>query len=205
MTKEATPRGADSVTPRGRDTKSAQTDKPLNAKQLRFVEEYLKDLNATQAVIRAGYSARNADVTGPRMLGHVGIATAIDAKRRELTHANGITVERVLKELSRLAFVDTRKLYKEDGSLKMPHEWDDDTAAAIAGLDTVEEFAGKGDARESIGWSKKVKQWEKKGALETLLKHLGASGDKPAENHLHVNITVPGLADFAAKLAKVVG
>ena len=83
-----------------------------------------------------------------------------------------VSVERVLQELSRLAFHDLRKLYNEDGSLKPPKEWDDDTAAAVAGLEIFEEFSGQGKEREKIGETKKVKVWDKKGALELLGKTL---------------------------------
>lgn len=55
----------------------------LTAKQQRFVDEYLIDLNATQAAIRAGYSPNNADVTGPRLLGNVGVAAEITKGQQE--------------------------------------------------------------------------------------------------------------------------
>ena len=51
----------------------------MTPKQQRFVEEYLIDLNATQASIRAGYSAKNADKIGPELLGKTGVAEAIQA------------------------------------------------------------------------------------------------------------------------------
>jgi phage terminase small subunit len=58
-------------------TNNPTSDRTLTPKQLRFVEEYLVDLNATQAAIRAGYSARNADKIGPELLGKTRVAAAI--------------------------------------------------------------------------------------------------------------------------------
>lgn len=83
---------------------------PLNPKQQRFVAEYLTDLNATQAAIRAGYKADNADVTGPRLLGNVGVAAAIAAGQAKVAGVLDLTAESVLRNLE-LA----RKLAMGDG------------------------------------------------------------------------------------------
>lgn len=77
--------------------------KPLNPKQERFVAEYLIDLNATQAAIRAGYSAATAEQQGPRLLGHVGVKRAINAGKRRLASKLELTAERVLADISRIA------------------------------------------------------------------------------------------------------
>lgn len=71
----------------------------LTPKQQRFVVEYLIDLNATQAAIRAGYKADNADVTGPRMLGNVGVAAAIEAIRKVRTEASELNEQWVMDRL----------------------------------------------------------------------------------------------------------
>jgi phage terminase small subunit len=71
----------------------------LTPKQQRFVAEYLKDLNATQAAIRAGYSATNADVTGPRLLGNVGIAAEIQKRQDKIAGKLELTAEKVLQDL----------------------------------------------------------------------------------------------------------
>lgn len=74
----------------------------LTPKQARFVDEYLLDLNATQAAIRAGYSAANADVTGPRMLGNVGVAAALAARQAKVAERHGITLDSHLDTLATL-------------------------------------------------------------------------------------------------------
>jgi len=71
----------------------------MTPKQTRFVQEYLIDLNATQAAIRAGYSAKNADVDGPRLLGNAGVKAAIETAQAAYAKNVGITVEYVLGRL----------------------------------------------------------------------------------------------------------
>lgn len=86
----------------GRSRGSPSTPRPaagLKAKQQRFVDEYLKDCNATQAAIRAGYAAKNADVTGPRLLGTVGVKAAVQVGLDKLQERTGISAAYVLEGL----------------------------------------------------------------------------------------------------------
>jgi phage terminase small subunit len=89
------------------------------------------------------------------------------AKRAEITAAD------VLKEAARIAFSDIRKLFDENGNLKPVSELDDDIAAAVASIEVTEEFAGSGESREFVGYTKKIKFWDKNAALEKLFKLLG--------------------------------
>jgi phage terminase small subunit len=75
----------------------------LTDKQSRFVEEYLIDLNATQAAIRAGYSASSADVNGSRMLGNAKVARAIAEKIEKRSQATSLTAEYVVNSLMEVA------------------------------------------------------------------------------------------------------
>lgn len=84
-----------------------------------------------------------------------------------------ITAERVLLEIARIAFFDPRKLYYPDGSPIPINLLDDDTAAALAGLDIHEEYEGTGKDRKFIGYTKKYKVSEKNAALEKLAKYRG--------------------------------
>ena len=83
------------------------------------------------------------------------------------------TVRQTLIEASRIALFDPRKLFREDGSPKPISELDDDTAAALAGLDVHEEYAGSGEDRVFIGYTKKYRLAEKNVALEKLFKFHG--------------------------------
>lgn len=76
----------------------------LTAKQDRFVEEYLVDLNATQAAIRAGYSEKNADKIGPELLGKTRVSEAIQAAIRKRAERVEITQDMVTEELKKIGF-----------------------------------------------------------------------------------------------------
>ena len=74
----------------------------LTAKQERFVDEYLVDLNATQAAIRAGYLAKSAHVEGSRLLTNAKVGAAIAAAKRERSEATQIDAEYVLRKLHQI-------------------------------------------------------------------------------------------------------
>ncbi|WP_010094391.1 terminase small subunit [Ornithinibacillus scapharcae] len=78
----------------------------LTEKQKRFVEEYLIDLNATQAAIRAGYSKKNADKIGPELLGKTRVTEAIEIAKKKRSKRTEITQDRVLNELAKVGFAN---------------------------------------------------------------------------------------------------
>ena len=150
---------------------AASTAKALNPKQQQFVAEYLVDLNATQAAIRAGYSPKTAGVQGFDLLRKPEIAAAIESLRNEHAKNTGLTVERVLTEAMRLAFFDIRKLTDAEGNPLPISQLDDDTAAAIQGLELATERSRGEDPVETV--VRKYKVADKNVALERLFKHLG--------------------------------
>lgn len=154
----------------------------LTPKQKRFVDEYLVDLNAAQAAIRAGYSEKTAKEIGCENLTKPNIAAAIEEERLKLGKRTNITQERVLQEYGRLAFLDIRKAFDDNGNLKHIQDLDDDTAAAIAGLEVqVEKSKGTDEEGKSlleITRTHKIKLSDKKGALDSIAKHLGMFVDK---------------------------
>lgn len=151
---------------------------PITPKKQRFVDEYLVDLNATQAAIRAGYSAKTAHSQGPRLLDDVGVKELIADAMAKRSEATKITAERVLQELGRVALFDPRRLLNADGSPRPINELDDDTAAVLAGMDISEEYIGTGEDRRFVGYTKKVKFADKVGALQLAMRHLGMLTDK---------------------------
>lgn len=153
-------------------------NKKLTAKQERFVAEYLVDLNATQAAIRAGYSQKTAYAIAEENLRKPDIAAAVAAGQQKRSERTAITQDRVLQELARIAFFDPRRLLNADGSPKPVNELDDDTAAVLAGMDITEEFEGHGEDRKFIGYTKKVKVSDKVAALGLAMRHLGMLNDK---------------------------
>lgn len=152
----------------------------LNAQRKRFADEYLIDLNATQAYKRAGYKGkgRSAENAASRLLGHVGVQQYIAERMKDREKRTEITQDRVLQELARIAFFDIRKLYNQDGSMKLPSELDDEAAAVLSGVDVTEEWAGTGQERMMIGHTKKAKIFDKGSALTLAMRHLGMLKDK---------------------------
>lgn len=149
----------------------------LNAKQRRFVEEYLSDLNATQAAIRAGYSAKTAGAMGFALLKKLEIANAIQEAMQKRSEKTGITAERVLAELARLSFADIRKIFTEDGQLRPVHELPEEVAASISSVEVVTSRVPGGEPTE-VEYTSKIKFWDKRGSLELLGKHLKLFTDK---------------------------
>lgn len=140
----------------------------LTPKQRRFVEEYLIDLNATQAAKRSGYSEKTAHVIGTENLSKPAIQQAVHAAQKERSERTGITADRVLEELAKIGFADIRKAVDWNGadvSLRSSEEIDDMTAAAISEVSLTQ--AGV-----------KIKMIDKKGALDSLGRHLGLFVDR---------------------------
>ena len=150
----------------------------MNKKQKAFTIEYVIDYNATQAAIRAGYSERSAYSQAYDLLRKPEIMEAIKKLEDEAAARAAVTKDMVLKELARVAFVDPRKLFDEDGRPKDITNLDKDTAAALASVEIFEEFDYNGESRELVGYTKKYKWADKLRALEMLGKHLGMFTDK---------------------------
>lgn len=141
----------------------------MTDKQQRFVEEYMVDLNATQAAIRAGYSQSTAHSIGAENLIKPEIQEAIQKRKQELSDQTGITAERVLKEYAKIAFSDIRELYTPDNNLYDIRQLDDETAGAVMSVE-VDVMSVQG---MPVGETKKVKLYNKLTALEALGKHIG--------------------------------
>lgn len=149
----------------------------LTDKQAAFVCEYLVDKNATQAAIRAGYSAKTARSIGEENLSKPDIRAAIDAGLADLASRVGITAERVLRERARIAFFDPRKLLDAGGNPLPMQNLDDDTAAAIAGVEVVE-MKGGAEIPGVLSLVKKYRLAAKDTSLAALEKYLGLN-EKP--------------------------
>lgn len=153
----------------------------LNDKQARFVAEYLKDMNATAAYKRAGYTAKGnaAEVNAARLLRNAQVQAEVAKRTQKLMGKLEISAERVLRERARLAFLDPRKLVDANGKPLGVHELDEDTAAAVAGFETER------------GRITKLKLASKDASLTALEKHLGlykddAGNGSPLHIHLHL-------------------
>lgn len=150
----------------------------LGPKQQRFVEEYLKDLNATQAAERAGYSLKTAASQGSRLLKNVEIAAELAQRQKARTDAADFDATTVLKELVRIATSDIGEAFDGDGNLRKLKDIPPNVRRAISGVEVDELFEGRGEERASIGLVRKVKLWDKVKALELLGKNLKLFVDK---------------------------
>src|SRR3954447_7585295 len=144
----------------------------LNDRQARFVAEYLLDLNATQAAIRAGYSAATANQIGARLLANVKVAAAIAEAQAARSRRTEVTADRVVLELARVAFGDPRRVmsWGPGGvTLRSSAELADEDAALVAEV---------GETTTKEGGSLKVRMIDKLGALRLLGQHLGMFTEK---------------------------
>lgn len=152
----------------------------LTDKQKKFVEEYLIDLNATQAAIRAGYKkSEYTDTNANKLLENTRIAEAIAKAIAERSRRTGISQDRVVNELAKIAFVNMLDVVDEEGRIRSTASEDD--LACIESIKHKESSSINGDSTE-----REVKIASKLKALELLGKHLGMWNDK-----LDVNMNVP--------------
>lgn len=151
----------------------------LREKQQLFVDEYLIDLNGTQAAIRAGYSAKTANEQASRMLANVSIQQAISERMAERSKRTGVNQDRVVQELAKIAFLKMTDVVDHNGKIKDDASEDD--------LSCIESIKYKhSDTDTGSSTEREVKTASKLKALELLGKHLGMWNDK-----LDVNITQP--------------
>lgn len=144
----------------------------LNPKQQRFVAEYLVDLNATQAAIRAGYSAKTAQVQGSRLLTNAMVAVAVEKAMEARGSRTSVTADKVIKELARIGFSDMRRLM----------EWGPDGVRLLSSEELTEDdalcVAEVTETTTKDGGSIKLKVHDKRAALVDLGRHLGLFVDK---------------------------
>ncbi len=150
-------------------------DKSLSPMQAAFVDEFLIDMNGTKAAIRAGYSERSAHVEASKLLTRPKIIRALANARKDLQRRTLITQERVLQEYAKLAFLDPRNFYDKSGQLKKVPDLDGDTAAALAGMNVKSIYGAEGNLE---GYLQKIRFSDKKGALDSIARHLGMFVEK---------------------------
>lgn len=151
----------------------------LSPRRQKFVKEYLIDFNSTQAAIRAGYSPKDADVQGPRLLGSVGVKDAVAREQARLAARVDVKQEEVVRELRLLAFSNMADFTREDGDkyvLDMSR-CDRSHMAAVQEL-TEDTTGGSGDGERKLVVRTKIKLSNKTDALQLLARHLGMLHDK---------------------------
>ncbi|MGI6225754.1 MAG: terminase small subunit [Peptococcales bacterium] len=169
----------------------------LSPKQKRFVHEYLIDLNATQAAIRAGYSERTAKSIGQRLLTYVDVQAAIQEAMKKREKRTEITQDKVLKELAKLAFADIKD-FLSFRTEKTIVDHDKETGEPIIDYAHVVELKDSDQVDGSLisevqlkNGELKFKLHDKVKALEMCGRHLGMFKDKA-----EVELTIKKLEDF---------
>lgn len=142
----------------------------MTEQRKRFADKYFETLNGTQSAIYAGYSESTARVQASQLLDDEEIQQYLSTLRKEYQEKTGINKESVLNEYRKIAFSDIRKILTVDGGLKSIDEIDDETAGAIAGIESMDVLGEEG---EKFGTNRKIKLHDKLRALEALSKHLG--------------------------------
>lgn len=147
----------------------------LSEKQKTFVDEYLKDLNATQAAIRAGYSQKTAYSVGHENLRKPEIQKTVEEAMKRRSERTEVTQDRVVDELRKIAFVDMGKIVQWNASGVTYKDSADFPEEAKAAIQSVEE------STNAHGGTIKIKLYDKIRALELLGKHLAMFDGKAPE------------------------
>lgn len=157
---------------KGRPLSNGQTS--MAARERVFVEAYIANGNkAAEAAIEAGYNAKSAASRAARLLDRPNVQLMIRERQDELAQRHRLTTESVIAELSKIVHADPRRAFDDNGALLQIKDWPDDLAGAIASVEVEELFTGSGRDRTWIGYTKKVKFWDKNSAIDKAMKHLG--------------------------------
>jgi phage terminase small subunit len=168
------------IAPRRR--KPARPKRTAIDRRERFAREYVVDLNATAAAIRAGYSPKTAQPQASRLLSNAMVAARVEQLKAEIAAKYNLTVERTVKQIARIAYGDPRILYDSNGNMKPVHELSEDAAALLAGIETEQIFEGKGKEREYVGDLVKVKVRSAERALALAMSYLGMNKSAGAQS-----------------------
>lgn len=161
----------------------------LTPRQALFVEEYLKDLNAKQAAIRAGYAERGAEVRGSELLSNRKVAEAVSKAKEQRSKRTQIDSDSLLSHLDAESSADLADLYDETtGALKPIHKWPLIwRQGLVSGVD-VNELSVEG---QSIGHVVKVKLADRTRIRELIGKHINVGAFQ--ENLAHKVVDVPSI------------
>lgn len=155
---------------------------PASLKPLHRELAYLVSMGTkpTEAMRRLRPDSKRPDVMASKLMRRPDVQECVAYLKSNALEAASITTAQIARELGRIAFLDPRKLFDADGNLRPLEQLDDDTAAAIAGIDVEELFSGRGEERTQTGVAKRVKLWNKREALADLAAIAGMKRDQVA-------------------------
>jgi len=163
-----------------------ETNEKLTVKQERFAQRFLEHGNASAAYRECyatdGWTDNAISVEAHKVLNNPKVSLRVKQLEELQLKRHEVTADRVIVELAKLAFLDIRKAFDNNGDLKALSDMDDDTAAAIAGVEFEEVFEMQGQGRDRervhVGRIHKIKLSDKRGSLELLGKNLKLFTDK---------------------------
>ncbi|MRN43451.1 MULTISPECIES: terminase small subunit [unclassified Brucella] len=163
--------------------KARSTPEPreLNMQMQTFCSEYMKDMNATQAAIRAGYSEKTARQQGSRLCGYAVVQDRLQELHKEMRARIAMDTDTLIKELSDENWADLLDIHDDNNCIKPIREWPRlwRIGGLIVGLKKHERFEKDGDGNQIlVGYDVEVKVSDKVRRKELLGKHLGAWKEK---------------------------
>ncbi|HCN35102.1 MAG TPA: terminase small subunit [Acinetobacter johnsonii] len=164
----------------------------LTPKQQRFVEEYLIDLNATQAAIRAGYSEKTAKSIGQENLTKPDIQKAIEEAQSKRAEQTQIDAAYVLKRLIEIDQMDVLDIMDDNGNVKPIKDWPKTWRQYISNIETI-------SLEDEAGWLKKIKWPDKVKNLELLGRHVSVGAFKDKVEHSG-KLEIQSLSDLMDEL-----
>jgi phage terminase small subunit len=167
-----------------------------------FINTYLTNgNNGLQAAIAAGYSVKGAGVQAYRLLKEPQVQKIISEQTKKVVEATGLSVDKTLKELSKIIYFDIRTLFDKNNNLKEISDLDDIASSVVSSIEVFEEFSGKGENKKLIGYTKKIKLCDKVQALDKAMKYHGLYlGKETLADDLSNMTTVELIAKITEKL-----
>jgi phage terminase small subunit len=163
-----------------RKRKSKHTDEfGLTALERKFADTVLKNPEMTQAscYLKAGYNEPKTRKLlhkyASKTIKRPHVQAYLEMRRKQLAKKVNVQQGDVVQELYNIGFFDPADLFTEDGCLKQITEIPEGARKAISQIDVFTEYDGRGENREAIGQTTRIKFVDKKGALDSLARYLG--------------------------------
>lgn len=162
----------------GRKAVSHSGDLGTESRRRLFAYLYVDLRNATHAAEQAGYSKKTAASQGSRLLKDAKVRALVDRlleqQRARIETKTGITIERIVTELTRILTADPSEAFDDSGMIKPLKEWNEDLRRAVSGMDVQERLDMTDPDNPLDVRITKIKFWNKTASSDQLLRHLGA-------------------------------
>ena len=157
------------------------------------IKEYIKTKHGTKSAIKAGYSKRSARTTAAELLAKPNISELVEKGLKNLEEKIELSAEKVLRELTLIAFANVTKCFDEKGRLRPLHELSENQQKILSSVETEEEFLRYSGKKVKCGYVRKIKTYDKVRALEMLAKHfkLLTEIQEINNNDVQVILTLP--------------